>query len=115
MKNIENLNNVFYSLYGELSENEEFLTRKQSEVMSSFLLKQYIIEYQKLALAKEIEDKEEIFILKKKFKRYIPRRILFFHNKLGKLIAKQIKKEANEYYANLRNSNGQSKPNCIMA
>ena len=41
MKNIEELNQVFYSLYGELSQNEEFLTRKQSEVMSSFLLKQY--------------------------------------------------------------------------
>ena len=110
MKNIEELNQVFYSLYGELSENEEFLTRKQSEVMSSFLLKQYIIEYQKLALAKEIEDKDEIFVLKNKSKHYIPKRIIFFYNKLAKLIVKEIKKEANEYYAKLRNNNGQSKP-----
>ena len=102
MEKILALNDQFYKLYAELSENEEFLTRKQSDVMGSCLLKQYQIEFTKVALEKEINDKTEIFELQLRSKHYIPKRTLFFYNELGKLIAKEIREEAKEYYAKLR-------------
>lgn len=109
MQDLEKLNKTFYKLYGDLSENEEFLTKKQSDTMSNFLLKQYITEYLKIALDKEISDRKLIYELKTEARYYIPKRIIFFYNKLGKIIAKEIKKQAFEYFNNLKNNNGQPK------
>lgn len=102
MDEIRALNVEFYKLYGELSENEEFLTRKQSDFMAQCLLKQYQIEFLKIAVAKEINDKSELFELKTKSKWYIPRRFMFFSNKLAKIIAKDIKNQAHKDFVSLK-------------
>ena len=99
MKNVYELNETFYELYGRLSENAEFLTKRQVDAITSRLLKQYEIEFKKLELIKSMDDKEKVYTIKIQKNYYIPKRRLFlFKNKLAKLISKDVKESAMEYF-----------------
>ena len=94
------LNERFYNLYGRLYENSEFLTKRQTDAISSRLLKQYEIEFKKLDYEKMIIDKKILFRIKTERGYFAPFKFLFFKNKLAKLISKEIKDSAKNYYDN---------------
>lgn len=92
------LNERFFELYGSIRENTENLSRKQYDFMQEKLFEQYKLEYSKLSLKKEIEDKGVLFALKMRFSGYAPLKFLFFKNTAFKLLRNQIDKELNEYF-----------------
>ena len=98
MKRIRELNEVFYDLYGRLYENTELLTKRQRDAVSTRLLKQYEVEYQKIASEKQIEDLTILFDLRLQKGFYTPFSFLFIKNKLAKLMALEVKNQAEEYF-----------------
>ena len=75
------------------------MTKRQTDAMTSRLLKQYEVEFKKLETQKLIRDKREIYEIKTQKGYYLPKRKLFlFKNKLAKLISQDIKNTAKEYY-----------------
>ena len=78
LSKIYGLNDDFFKLYGEIRKNTENLSPKQYSFMQEKLFEQYKIEYTKLAIEKEIEDKTVLKALKMRFGGYVPRRSFFF-------------------------------------
>lgn len=98
MKRIYELNERFFELYSRLNEYSSDMTKRQQDAMSSRLLKQYEVEFSKIAEIKSMEDKREIFSIKTEKGYYTPKVFLFFKNKLAKLMIKEIRDSASEYY-----------------
>lgn len=98
MKRIRELNEIFYDLYGRLYENTELLTKRQRDAVSTRLLKQYEVEYQKIASEKQIEDLTALYDLRLQKGFYVPFSFLFIKNKLAKLMALEVKNQAEEYF-----------------
>lgn len=98
MESLKNLNETFFSLYGRLYENKKFLTKRQLNAMSNELFDQYKIEAKKVLLPKLINDKFNLFVIKRRKADRVPFMFLFFSNKLARLVCKSIKKELAEYY-----------------
>ena len=98
MENLKNLNDKFFMLYGRLYENKKFLSKKQFNVMSEELAAQYKIEAKKILAPKVIEDKYQLFIIKRRAVDRVPFKFLFFSNKIARLICKSIKKDLEEFY-----------------
>ncbi len=98
LNKIYELNDTFFRLYGDIRENTENLSPKQYSFMQEKLFEQYKLEYSKLALEKEISDKNEIIALKMRISGYTPSSFLFFKNKAYSLLRKQISKELDEYF-----------------
>ncbi len=98
MKRIYELNEKFFELYGRLYENSEFLTKRQQDAVSSRLLKQYEVEFSKIAEIKSMQDKRELFSIRIEKGYYIPKVFLFFKNRLAKLMINEIRDSASEYY-----------------
>ncbi len=92
------LNELFFRLYGEVYENTELLSKKQADYMMERLFEQYKSEYLKLFIEKDIDDKQALFVLKKRRKGYVPFSFLFWKNKAFKLFRSQITKELDEYF-----------------
>ncbi|MBQ9781839.1 MAG: hypothetical protein IJW26_01485 [Clostridia bacterium] len=109
MIRIRKLNETFFELYARLGENGEDLTKRQRDVMSKYLLEQYEIEYKKIALAKEIDDKKEIYNVKLLKSFYLPFKFLFFRNKISKLMALEVKKQAEDYFNTYSNKINETK------
>lgn len=101
MDRIKELNTVFYELYGELYRNTKLLSKKQLDLMSSKLLEQYIVEYQKLSIQKLTVDKSELYEFKLNYRKRVPKRFLFFKNKIAKLLGKAVKREVKEYFSSV--------------
>ncbi|MBR3803921.1 MAG: hypothetical protein IKJ14_01050 [Clostridia bacterium] len=99
MKEIYDLNEQFFELYARINEYSSDMTKRQTDAMTSRLLKQYEVEFKKLETQKLIRDKREIYEIKTQKGYYLPKRKLFlFKNKLAKLISQDIKNTAKEYY-----------------
>lgn len=94
------LNENFYILYGRLYHNLELITKKQYSFMADKLFEQYKTEYIKLSVAKDINDKTEIYTLKKRHKGYVPQGILFLKNQSKKLLDEEIKQELFNFFKN---------------
>lgn len=92
------LNVEFFKLYGVIRKNTENLSRKQFDFMQDKLFEQYKIEYSKIALEKEIEDKSTKTMLKMRYVGYVPSKFLWFSNTAFKLLDKQISKELDEFF-----------------
>ncbi len=105
MENIENLNNTFFNLYGELYKNTKFLTKKQLDYMSSKLLEQYKVEFEKIAVVKAISDKSELYEFNLNYKHKVPKRFLFFKNRIAKILSKAVQREVQEYFDSINNVN----------
>ncbi len=98
---LSELNENFYILYGRLYNNLELITEKQYSFIADKLYEQYKTEYVKLSVAKEIEDKTEIYTLKQRYKGYVPRGLIF-KNKAKKLLDEEIKQELLDFYKKKR-------------
>ena len=92
------LNENFFELYGNIRENTENLSPKQLAFMQDKLFEQYKIEYTKIALEKEIEDKSIKTTLKMRYGGYVPFKFLWFRNTAFNLLDKQISKELDEFF-----------------
>ena len=101
MDRFTQLNEKFYILYGDLHENKTFLSERQFKCMQAKLFEQYEIEFEKLFLDKITYDKFEIFNLKRRKAKKVPKTFLFFKNKLSKILIKLIKKEVTSYYKDI--------------
>lgn len=110
LNKIYELNDIFFKLYGDIRENTENLSPKQYSFMQEKLFEQYKLEYSKLALEKEIEDRSEITALKMRIGGYAPSSFLFFSNKAYKVLRKQINNELDEYFENYFNKKNENLP-----
>ena len=108
MKRIRELNETFFELYARLGENGEDLTKRQRDAMCVRLLKQYEIEYQKIVLEKEIEDKKELFNVRLLKGYFAPFSFLFIRNKIAKLMSLEVEKQASEYFNKYNNKLNQN-------
>ena len=102
MDRFNKLNEKFYALYGDLHENKTFLSERQFRYMQAKLFDQYEIEFEKLFLDKITYDKFEIFNLKRRKAKKVPKTFLFFKNKLSKILINLIKEEVKTYYQDIR-------------
>ena len=101
MDRFTQLNEKFYSLYGDLHENKTFLSERQFKYMQAKLFEQYEIEFEKLFLDKITYDKFQIFNLKRRKAKKVPKTFLFFKNKLSKILIKLISEEVKAYYRDI--------------
>ena len=92
------INESFFELYGSIRENTENLSRKQLDYMQDKLFEQYKLEYSKIALEKEIEDKTIKTTLKMRYGGYAPFKFLFVKNTSFKLLDEQITKELEVFF-----------------
>ena len=92
------LNEQFFKFYGDIRENTENLSRKQLDFMQEKLFEQYKLEYSKIALEKDIEDKSAITSLKLRYGGFAPSKLLCFKNTAYKLLSEQINQELTEFY-----------------
>lgn len=98
LNNLLELNEKFFELYGNIRENTENLTREQLDFMHKKLFEQYKIEYSKIALDKEREDKSVLTYLKLKFGGIAPFKFLFIKNEAYKLLRERVNKEIDEIF-----------------
>ena len=103
IKELGELNEKFYELYGRLYENGELLTVKQSEYMAEKLLAQYKAEYERLQLKADIGEMKELYETKQRRGELIPRRwrwFLFWRrtNKAANTIDREIQAEITRYF-----------------
>lgn len=99
---LEQLNLRFFELFGELYENVEFLSNDSYKYMEQILFTQYKTEVEKFLLDKQLEDKKDIYELKKRVKNLTPSGILFFKNEAKILTNKKLKKEFEKYFADFK-------------
>ena len=102
MEDIKQLNITFYGLYGELFKNTKLLSKQQLDFMSKKLLEQYKVEFEKIAVLKAISDKSELYEFYLNYKYKVPRRFLFFKNKVAKLLGKAVQREVKEYFESIK-------------
>lgn len=103
MENIKNLNNTFFELYSDLYKNTKFLNKKQLDYMSTKLLEQYKVEFEKVSVVKAISDKSELYEFYLNYKHKVPKRFLFFKNKVAKLLGKAVQCEVKKYFESIKN------------
>lgn len=102
IKELGELNEKFYELYGRLHENGELLTPKQAALMADNLLAQYKAEYELLALKTGIEEAKELYTIKQRRGTLIPHRWRFLfwrkENYAAQTIDKEIQAEITRYF-----------------
>lgn len=102
IKELGELNEKFYELYGRLYENGELLTPKQAALMADNLLAQYKAEYELLALKTGIEEAKELYSVRQRRGALIPHRWRFLfwrkENYAAQTIDKEIQAEITRYF-----------------
>ena len=102
IKELGELNEKFYELYGRLYENGELLTPKQAALMADNLLAQYKAEYELLALKTGIEEAKELYSVRQRRGALIPHRWRFLfwrkENYAAQTIDKEIQVEITRYF-----------------
>lgn len=102
IKELGELNEKFYELYGRLYENGELLTPKQAALMADNLLAQYKAEYELLTLKTGIEEAKELYAVKQRRGALIPHRwrFLFWRKKnyAADVIDREIQAEISRYF-----------------
>lgn len=88
---IENLNDKYFSLYGDLFSNRSLLTEKQYDVMAKTLLQQYLEELDISLTERILEVGIKNFELHFRSRVYVPRRGFFGYNRIAKRLLKQYK------------------------
>lgn len=107
LKQLKQLNECIYELYGRLYENEELLTKKQTDYMADKLFEVYKQEYGVLALNAEPETAGEVFAAKERRRLlvpYVPGRFarIFLRrrtNAVAKLILREVREAAERAFA----------------
>lgn len=102
IKELGELNEKFYELYGRLYENGELLTPKQAALMADNLLAQYKAEYELLTLKTGIDEMKELYAVKQRRGALIPHRwrFLFWRKKnyAADVIDREIQAEISRYF-----------------
>lgn len=102
IKELGELNEKFYELYGRLYENGELLTPKQAALMADKLLAQYKAEYELLALKTGIEEAKELYTVRQRRGTLIPYRWRFLfwrkENYAAQVIDREIQTEIARYF-----------------
>lgn len=102
IKELGELNEKFYELYGRLYENGELLTAKQAALMADNLLAQYKAEYELLTLKTGIEEAKELYTVKQRRGALIPHRWRFLFwgkaNQAALTIEREIQAEIVRYF-----------------
>lgn len=102
IKELGELNEKFYELYGRLYENGELLTPKQAALIADNLLAQYKAEYELLALKTGIEEVKELYTVKQRRGTLIPHRWRFLfwrkENYAAQVIDREIQAEITRYF-----------------
>ena len=102
IKELGELNEKFYELYGRLYENGELLTPKQAALMADNLLAQYKAEYELLALNTGIEEAKELYTVRQRRGTLIPHRWRFLfwrkENYAAQVIDREIQTEIARYF-----------------
>lgn len=93
MQKLYDLNEDFYKSFARLKKNAEFLTDKQYKAMADALTSNYQKELHLLSLERNVAYKRDIFKLKRRIQREVPFSFLFFKNREGKLILKEIEED----------------------
>lgn len=88
---IENLNDKYFALYGDLFSNRNLLTEKQYDVMAKTLLQQYLEELDICLTERILEVGIKNFELHFRSRVYVPRRGFFGYNRIAKRLLKQYK------------------------
>lgn len=101
-RELYDLNEHFFNLYGRLYENSEQLPKEQTDSMAKKLLAKYEREYEKLRLREEIEQEQEIYELNLKRQQLIPRtwRKWFRRrcNRAAAISAEVVRSEVERYF-----------------
>ena len=90
---IEELNEKYFALFGELFANRGLLTPEQYKTMSKVLTAEYQKELDICLTEKLLATGVATFQLKFKSKNYLPRRRFLCWNKVAKSILRQLKAE----------------------
>ncbi len=102
IKELGELNEKFYELYGRLYQNIELLPPKQADVMAANLLEQYKSEYARLSLKTGVDEQSEAYAVKLLAGSRIPHRWRFLWwsraNKAAELIERDIQAQVMGYF-----------------
>lgn len=94
---IYDLNEKYFLLYSRLNDNREFVSVNAYKAMSHALDKQYDNELRMLTGALALDTAEADFIQRYRIRRYIPRRLLFGYNRIGRAFMRRAKAEFRDY------------------
>ena len=100
LEELGKLNEKFYELYGNLSENRKFLgDNKTYQLFSTNLLEQYKAEYEILKIRFETIEKPKLYAAQVRHGELVPRNhFFFFRNRAKKLIDNEILLELDKYF-----------------
>ncbi len=90
---IRELNKKYFEIYAELDEARAILPQKQFDVMYHALLDFYKKELDVSVGEWKLENTTDLFKLRFDLTNKLPRRFLFWHNTIGKLLLKKYKQE----------------------
>lgn len=90
---IQELNDKYFSLYGDLFAAKNLLPKSQYETTARALFNDYCQELEVVVGEKELQVGQYIFELRFRLKNYLPRGFLFFRNKFARRLLKQLKAE----------------------
>ncbi len=103
---LEELNDKYFGLYGDLFANRSLLTVDQHDLMAKVLYLQYNEELDVVLTEQSLAKAEERFKLRYKAGAYIPRRRGLFRrwNSIAKVLRKQYRAEFVKYLSILENA-----------
>lgn len=87
------LNEKYYEHYSNLYAAQPYLPAKQFETMYKALFNDYCKELEIVVGSKELVIGQTVFELRFRLKNYLPRRFLFFSNKVARQMLKRLKAE----------------------
>ena len=96
---IYDLNEKYFELYSRLNDNREFVSATAYKSMSRALDKQYDDELRTLTGSLALDTAEADFIQRYRIRKYIPRRLIFGYNRIGKAFMRRCKADFREYLA----------------
>lgn len=97
----EELNNKYYALFSDLFASRAVLPPKQYNQMSDALSAEYKRELELLVGTIQLETGREMFELKWKLGNMLPRRFLFWRNKVAKAVIKSCREQFERYLKEL--------------
>ena len=102
IKELGELNEKFYQLYGRLHKNKSLLAIKPEQIqyMATALFNQYKAEYKLLAMRAEIREQRELYDAELRHYVLVPRkRFFFFRNRSMKQLDAEILDELEAWFA----------------
>ncbi len=101
MTTIYDLNEKYFELYSRLNDNREFVSVNAYKAMSHALDKQYDDELRTLVGSLALDTAESDFIQRYRIRKYIPRRLIFGYNRIGRAFMRRAKAEFRDYLASV--------------